>query len=115
MALVGKHMFGSIEDTRVTFVEKGVTKDRSAFLKKLLEHNGYQVLIQADKKKAEEDPQLYTVGVTDMVFNPTIWVFQRKLKTFDGHKVTQDYWNQQTEDTAPQYWNNGPDKESSGS
>ena len=42
-----------------------------------------------------------------MVFNPTIWVFQRKLKTFDDHKVTQDYWNQQDENTAPQYWNNG--------
>ena len=66
-----------------------------------------------DKKKIEEDPQLYTVGVTDMVFNPTVWVFQRRLKTFAGHKVTQDYWNQQTEDTAPQYWNNGtPDKSS---
>jgi len=47
-----------------------------------------------------------------MVFNPTIWVFQRKLKTFDGHKVTQDYWNQRTEDTKPQYWNNGTPDES---
>ena len=42
-----------------------------------------------------------------MVFNPTIWIFQRKLKTFDGHKATQDYWNQLTEDTNPHYWNNG--------
>ena len=107
MALVGKHMFGSIEDTRVTFVEKGVDEGRRYFLKKLLEHNEFEVIIQEDKKKAEEDPQLYSVAVTDMVFNATIWVFQRKLKTFDGHKVTQDYWNQQTEDTKPQYWNNG--------
>ena len=100
-------MFGSIEETRVTFVEKGVTEDRCAFLKKLLEHNGFVVFVQEGKKKAEEDPQLYTIGVTDMVFNPTIWIFQRRLQTFDGHKVTQDYWNQETEDTAPQYWNNG--------
>ena len=103
MALTGKHMFGSIEDNRVTFVEKGVTEGRSVFLKKLLEHNGFEVLIQEDKKK-EEEPQRFTVGVTDMVFNPTIWVFQRKLNTFDGRKVTQDYWNQITEDTKPQYW-----------
>lgn len=107
MALEGKHAFGSIEDTRVTFVEKGVTEHRRDFLKKLLEHNGFEVILQEDKRKSEEDPQLYTVAVTDMVFNPTIWVYQRKLNTFDGHKVTQGYWEQRTEDTSPQYWNNG--------
>lgn len=107
MALAGKHMFGSIEDTRVTFVEKGVDENRRDFLKKLLEYNGFEVITQEDKRKTEEDSQLYTVAVTDMVFNPTIWVFQRKLKTFDGHRVTQDYWNQQTKNTKPQYWNNG--------
>jgi hypothetical protein len=110
MALSGKHMFGSIGETRVTFVEKGVDADRRDFLKELLEYNGFEVLIDEDKRKTEEDPQLYTVGVTDMVFNPTIWVFQRKLVTFDGKKVTQGYWNQETEDSKPQYWNNGPEK-----
>lgn len=104
MSLGGKHMFGSIEDTRVTFIEKGVVKDRSDFLKKLLEHNGLEVIIQKDNKKEEDDPQLYTVAVTDMSFNPTIWVYQRILKTFDGRKVTPGYWNQETKDTAPQYW-----------
>ncbi|AUP79941.1 hypothetical protein [Flavivirga eckloniae] len=107
MSLSGKHTFGSIGETRVTFVEKGVDENRRDFLKKLLEHNGFEVIIDEDKRKTEEDPQLYTVAVTDMVFNPTIWVFHRKLKTFDGHKVTQDYWNQKSEDTNPRYWNNG--------
>lgn len=107
MALGGKHLFGSIEDTRVTFVEKKINENRKDFLKKLLEHNGFEVVIQEEKRLSEDEPQLYTVAVTDMVFNPTIWVFQRKLRTFDGHKVTQDYWNQQTADTHPQYWNNG--------
>ena len=110
MALGGKHLFGSIEETRVTFVEKKIGEDRKDFLKKLLEHNGFEVLVQEEKRPSEDEPQLYTVGVTDMVFNPTIWVFQRKLKTFDGHKVTQDYWNQKTKDTHPQYWNNGDSK-----
>ena len=104
MGLSGKHTFGSIGETRVTFVEKGINENRRDFLKKLLEHNGFEVLIDEDKRKTEEDPQLYTVAVTDMVFNPTIWVFERKLKTFDGHRVTQDYWNQKTEDTNPHYW-----------
>ncbi len=104
MALAGKHLFGSIGDQRVTFVEKKVTEERKDFLKKLLEHNGFEVIIDEEKRKSEEEPQLYTVAVTDMVFNPTIWVFERKLKTFDGRKVTQDYWNQRSEETKPQYW-----------
>ncbi|HMC01057.1 MAG TPA: hypothetical protein VKN14_08490 [Flavobacteriaceae bacterium] len=107
MALTGRHLFGNIDDTRVTFVEKGVDADRRDFLKKLLEYNGFEVLIEEDKRKTEDDPQLYTVAVTDMVFNPTIWIYQRKLETFDGHKVTRGYWEQETEDTKPQYWNNG--------
>lgn len=105
MGLEGKHLFGDIEETRVTFVEKKVDENRKEFLKKLLEHNGFEVIIQEEKRKSEEEPQLYTVAVTDMVFNPTIWVFERKLKTFDGRKVTQDYWNQKTDDTNPHYWN----------
>lgn len=112
MGLSGKHSFGSIGETRVTFVEKGVDENRRDFLSKLLEHNGLEVIIEEDKKKTEEEPQLYTVAVTDMVFNPTIWVFERKLKTFDGHKVTQDYWNQKSKITNPLYWNNGDKKES---
>jgi hypothetical protein len=105
-SLDGKHSFGSIGETRVTFVEKGVKESRSNFLKKLLEHNGFEVILDEEKKKNEDDPQLFTVAVTDMVFNPTIWIFERKLKTQDGHRVTQDYWFQRTNETKPQYWKN---------
>ncbi len=104
MALEGKHTFGSIGDTRVSFVEKKISEERKDFLKKLLEHNGFEVVMEEEKRKSEEDPQLYTVAVTDMIFNPTTYVFERRLKTFDGHKVTQDYWNQKSEDTNPMYW-----------
>ena len=104
MALAGKHSFGSIGETRVTFVEKKVDENRRDFLKKLLEHNGFEVIIEEEKRKTEEEPQLYSVAVTDMVFNPTIWVYERKMKTFDGHKVTPDYWEQRSKETNPQYW-----------
>lgn len=104
MALDGKHTFGSIGDTRVSFVEKKIYEDRKEFLKELLEFNGFEVIIQEEKRKSEEEPQLYTLGVTDMTFNPVIWVYERKLKTFDGRKVTADYWNQISTETAPQYW-----------
>jgi hypothetical protein len=106
MSLEGKHSFGSIGETRVTFVEKNVDENRKNFLDKLLTHNGFEVIIETIAKKTEEDPQLYTVAVTDMVFNPTIWVYGRKLKTFDGHKVTPDYWEQKSAQTNPQYWKN---------
>lgn len=105
MGLGGKHLFGAIGDQRVTFVEKKIDADRKDFLKKLLEHNGFEVIVDEEKRRSEEDPQLFTVAVTDMVFNPTLWVYHRRLKTFDGHKVTPNYWNQISEDTPPQYWN----------
>jgi hypothetical protein len=107
MSLEGKHQFGSIGEQRVTFVEKGIGEERLDFLKKLLEFNGFEVVIEEQKRKTEEDPLLYNLGVTDMVFNPTVYVFQRRLKTLDGkHIVNQDYWNQVSEDTKPQYWKN---------
>lgn len=104
MALLGSHQFGDIEGTRVTFVEKGISKERADFLLALLKHNNFEVIIAEDKRKSEEEPQLYTVAVTDMVFNPTVWVYQRRLKTLDGRKVTPAYWNQVDEATKPQYW-----------
>jgi hypothetical protein len=104
MALDGKHTFGSIGDTRVSFVEKKIDEPRKEFLKELLEFNGFEVIIEEEKRKSEEEPQLYTLGVTNMTFNPVIWVYERKLKTFEGRKVTADYWNQLSTETAPQYW-----------
>ena len=106
MTLSGKHLFGSIDETRVTFVEKKVDASRIDFLKKILEHNSFEVIIQEEKRRSEEDPQLYSLGVTDMVFNPTVYIFQRRLLTLDGKKMNQDYWFQRTEDAKPQYWKN---------
>ena len=107
MELAGKHAFGSIGETRVTFIEKKIELERINFLKELLEFNDFEVLIDELKRRKEEDPQLYNIGVTSMTFNPTIWVFQRKLKTLDGkHAVTLNYWKQLTKDANPAYWKN---------
>ena len=104
MPFSGKHLFGEIDGTKVTFVEKKIPEERMKFLKDLLETNGFTVLVQEEKRKNEEDPQTYTIGVTDLVFNPVIWVYDRRLKTQDGRKVTPDYWFQKKTDTKPQYW-----------
>ncbi len=92
------------DGTKVTYVEKKIEKERADFLKELLEYNGKTVIIQEDKRRSEEDPQLYTVCVADVVFNPVIAVYNRQLRTKDGRKVTPDYWNQKTEETIPTYW-----------
>lgn len=103
MALQGTYRTGDIDGVRVVTIEKKITEERKVFLKSLLEHNGYIVVIKEEKKK-EGNPQLYTLGVTDVSFNPTLAVFKRELKTKDGRFVTQDYWNQKTDETVPQYW-----------
>jgi hypothetical protein len=110
MTLLGKHTFGVIDDNRVTFIEKATTRARVDFLQELLQVNGFKTLIQENIPKKEEDPITYTIGVTDMSFNPTIAVYQRMLKTGDGHRVTPDYWNQvDTEnELRPEYYDRKP-------
>ena len=39
-------------------------------------------------------PEMFTIGVTDVTFNPTNAIFGRVLHTKDGHVVTQAYWQQ---------------------
>ncbi len=107
MGFAGKHVFGKLNKTDeniVSFVEKKIPKERMEFLKTLLEHNGFEVLVQEIPSKKEDEPSLYTVAVTDLVFNPTTYVYQRRLRTLDGRIVTPAYWNQETDDTNPQYY-----------
>ena len=54
MGLEGKHSFGSIGDTRVTFIEKKIDENRKDFLKKLLEHNGFEVIVEEEKRKTAQ-------------------------------------------------------------
>ena len=100
----GKHKFGELEGQIVSFVERGISSERVDFLKSLLTLNGFEVIVAEDKRKSEEDPLTYTVAVSDLKFNPVIYVYQRRLLTKDGRKVTPDYWFQESKKTTPQYW-----------
>jgi hypothetical protein len=104
--LKGKHKIKEIDEVRCTIVEKNASKERVSFLKELLEFNGYEVKYQEEKIKDENDPITYIIGVTDMVLNPVIAVYQRILKTPEGKKITADYWNQKTKNIEPNYWDN---------
>ncbi len=103
MTLKAKHIVEEINGTRCTVVEKGASADRVDFLKNLLGLNKYQVVI-ADEPVVEGSPALYTIGVTDLVFNPVIAVYERALKTAEGKKVSPAYWNQLTTDCVDEYW-----------
>ena len=51
-------------------------------------------------------PETFTIGVTNLAFNPTNAIFGRLLKTKDGHIVTQAYWYQKdprSQDDIPYY------------
>ncbi len=100
----GKHEFGDLDGQTVTFVEKNISRERADFLKGLLEYNGIPVIVQENPGATEEAPATYTVATPDLVFNPVVYVYQRRLRTPDGRKVTPAYWRQQTEETKPEYW-----------
>ncbi len=100
----GKHTEKEINGVRCKVVEKSISSERVTFLKDLLEHNGFTVQVEEDKRKTEDDPQTYTLGVTDITFNPVLAVYKFMLKTKDGRKVSPAYYNQVSDDTRPEYW-----------
>jgi hypothetical protein len=100
----GKHNVGEVDGIRCTIVETGITRERADFLKELLEHNGYVVKIQEEIADPPANPQTFTLGVTDIIFNPVIAVYQKSLKRKDGRKVTPAFWNQTGEEENIPYW-----------
>ncbi len=103
MTLKAKHIVEEISGTRCTIVEKGATADRISFLKNLLEINKYEVIVIGEPI-VEGSPALFTIGVTDLVFNPVIAVYEMALKTAEGKKVSPAYWNQETTECIDEYW-----------
>jgi len=125
MAINKNHEFEELDGVKCSIVEKEASPERVAFLKDLLEYNGYKVIVVASpppkvvpaktvapKPVAEGEtaapvveapappppppppPATFTIGVTNLMFNPTNAVFGRLMKTKDGHVVTPAYWQQ---------------------
>lgn len=119
MAINKNHEFEELDGIKCGIVEKNVPPARVAFLKEILEFNGYtvvaiptpvpapKVVAPAPPKEGEEPapppppppppPETFTVGVTDYTFNTINALYGRLLKTKDGHVVTVKYWNQEEE------------------
>lgn len=100
----GKHNIVEIEGTRCTLVEADASAERCKFLTDLLKFNKLEVKVQENAKKADTDPTTFTVAVTDIIFNPIIAVYQKRLRRADGGVVTPNYWNQVKEFDRIPYW-----------
>lgn len=114
MAINKNHEFEELNGVKCAIVEKNVSQERVDFLKELLEYNNYTVVVAASappkaapapKPVAVEGetapvqvppppPTTFTVGVTNVTFNPINALYGRLLKTKAGHVVTPAYWQQ---------------------
>jgi hypothetical protein len=133
MAINKNHEFEELNGVKCAIVEKNASAERVAFLKQLLEFNKYTVIVVATPppkvaaapapKPATTEanaqpqplpqpepqplpPETFTIGVTDLTFNPTNAIFGRLLHTKDGHVVTLAYWHQKesvSHDEVPYY------------
>lgn len=99
-----RHIIGEIAGTRCTIVETGATLERAAFLRQLLEYNNFEVMELIVEASIPGEEPSYTIGVTDLVFNPAFAVYDRSLKTPEGKFVTPGYWNQECTECDPFYW-----------
>ena len=126
MAINKNHEFEDLDNIKCSIVEKNASADRVQFLKDLLTYNKYEVVVvpspapkaaapvaaapvvegETASAPAPVAPSTFTIGVTDLRFNPTNAVFGRSLHTTDGHIVTLAYWNQEqavSDDTVPYF------------
>jgi hypothetical protein len=103
MALnIGKHVVEDFEGTRCTLIEKGISPERAKFLKDILELNGYEVKIITDQETGTSK-----LGVSDLLFNPIIDIYERRLKSQTGKKITPSFWLQlstQESENEVNYW-----------
>ena len=99
-----KHIISEIDGIRCTVVETGSTLERAAFLNDLLTFNGLDVKELQEPAKEPGEVAKYTIGVTDILFNPVFAIYERSLKTREGSFVTPAYWKQECIDCDPRYW-----------
>lgn len=99
-----KHIVNEIDGVRCTIVETGITIDRAAFLRELLEYNNMEVKEMVEPAANQGGEPKYTLGVTDLVFNPVFAIYECRLKTRDGKNVTPGYWKQECTECDPRYW-----------
>jgi hypothetical protein len=99
-----KHIIGEIDGVRCTIVETGATLERVAFLSDLLSFNILEVKELKEVPSTPEEEPKYTIGVTDLLFNPVFAIYERQLRNREGSFVTPGYWKEECIDCDPRYW-----------
>jgi hypothetical protein len=99
-----KHIIGEIDGIRCTIVETGATLERSAFLNDLLSFNNLEVKELKEGSDVPGEEAKYTIGVTNLIFNPVFAIYERQLKNREGTFVTPGYWKQECIECDPRYW-----------
>jgi hypothetical protein len=99
-----KHIVSEIEGVRCTVVESGVSMERAAFLRDLLEFNNLEVKEMQNPSEVPGEEPKYTIGVTNLLFNPVFAIYERQLNTREGTPVTPGYWKQECVECDPRYW-----------
>jgi hypothetical protein len=116
MAINQNHLFEELNGVKCAIVEKNASAPRVEFLKGILAYNGFTVVVAASPPpkaapaKSTEPvavaavpavpaietplPETFTIGVTEVSFNPVNAIFGRLLKAPGGHIVTLAYWQQ---------------------
>ncbi len=98
-----EHPTKEIDGTNYRVIEANISQSRADFLTKLLAHNRVPTLLEANPVKEGEQPT-FNLLTTMLTFNPIVKVYNRELRTLDGHRVTPDIWNQLTDKPEPNYW-----------
>jgi hypothetical protein len=140
MAINQNHLFEDLNGVKCAIVEKNAGPARVDFLRRILEYNGYTVIVvpspppkvapapataaspaapataaapgtpATEAPAAPAPPETFTVGVTDVAFNPINAIFGRLLKAPGGHIVTLAYWQQKeasSNDEVPYFEDHG--------
>ncbi len=123
MSLNANYTFEDLGDVKCSIIEKNCKPERVEFLKKLLEFNGFTVVVvkspppkaaakpaaaaattDAPVQTAPLPPETFTIGVTDLTFNPINGMYNRQLNTPDGRTVTPWYWKQKETVSNDDVW-----------
>jgi hypothetical protein len=99
-----KHIIGEINGVRCTIIETGASLDRVALLSDLLSFNNLAPKEMKEVSEVAGAEEKYTIGVTDLAFNPVFAIYERQLKTKEGPFVTPGYWKQECIECDPRYW-----------
>ena len=99
-----KHIIGEIDGVRCTIIETGISLERVAFLSDLLSFNNLEPKELKEVSDIADKELKYTIGVTDLMFNPVFAIYERQLKTKEGTFVTPGYWKQECIECDPRYW-----------